>query len=565
MVVKIPKGLSGNDTRGLPEGFDPHMLYEYNRETLVKNATGIESFIWKYIPFAISKSLAFAIDPTAPFKVAPHRITPYNRQRERSVASVLQKRSWHVTNISIGHAQSPNYGNVAVCWDPQLTEIRAVLYDQTNELTAQPPLVDYSDDTTSRTRLVGSKQGTARFFKSYINCPGRRVQQVERIDYVYHPAPGIPDATCSARGGTANTRADTQGTKTYDFASPAALLFPNSLRTLRDMEYAYLENLISKEAVNLFKNWSPDKRSSTLLRNIVELRDIPRSIVSLQQTLINLRSLYTSLARSPSIQKIVFDLKNTARDIPNEYLSYHFGWKQTYKDVMELLALPETMSKKYSFLIRRATKPTTFRVKKEYLSALSEGLPSFEYDSAPIEYGINQTTRLERKTELRLVINATFDFPPVNAVSFRSGSMLDRMGLVPRPTDLYNLTPWTWLVDWFTGLGSYVELIDQMNRDSSLINWGMITGHTTGRLITKRDSKVDSRHYTVEDFVGTTETLTTESYGHESVLNYECRIRKDAAAAFVVNTTAVPSLSGYQQSILGALLAQRKGSFTPRS
>jgi len=563
MSIKVPKGLPGNDTRGLPEGFDPHQLYEYRRETLIKNATGIESFIWKYIPFTISKSFAFAIDPTAPFKVAPHRITPYNRHRTRSVASVLQKRQQHITNISIGHDQPPNYGGIALCWDPQSKETRSVLYDQTVELTSQPPLVDEFDDTTSRTRLVGSKQGTARFFKSYMVSPGRKVQQVAEEKYYYHPAPG-QDLPAACKGGFNQYRDGIQ-TKTYDTSSPGALLFPNSLSTLRDQEYAYLENLISKEAVSLFKSWSPDKRSSTLFRNIVELRDIPRSVVSLQQTLINLRSLYTSLSKSPSIQKIVFDLKNTAKDIPNEYLSYHFGWKQTYKDIMELLVLPQTMSKKYSFLIKRATKPTTFRVKREFLSSVGSGLPSFDYNSDPIEYGVTTSTRLERKTELRLVLNATFDFPPLNAVSFQSGSMLDRMGLVPRPTDLYNLTPWTWLVDWFTGLGSYVEVIDQMNRDTSLINWGMITGHTTGRLITNRQSKVDSSHFVSEDFVGTHTTTSTEVYNHESVLEYECHIRKDAATAFVVNTTAVPSLSGHQQSILGALLAQRKGSFTPRS
>lgn len=560
-----PEDTSRKDTRGLPEGYDPHMFYEYRRETLVKNATGIESFVYKYIPWTLSRSFVFAIDPAAPFKVAPHAITPFNRDRSRSVASVLQRRTWHVTNITVGHAQLPNHGGIAVCWDPALTEIRAILYDQTNELTTQPPLVDYSNDTTSRTRLIGSRQGTARFFKSYINCPGRVVRQVERIDYIYHPSPPDVGPACSERGGATNTRADSQGNKTYDFSAPAALFFPNDLTALRDREYAYLEELISQNAVSLFKEWSPDKRTSTLFRNIVELRDLPRSIASLQKTLGDLRSLYTSLSKSKHLQEIVFNLKKTSKDIPNEYLSYHFGWKQTYKDVMELLALPKTLGKKYDFLIRRATKPTTFRVKKDFLSSLSTGLPTFNYDSAPVEYGIDQTTRLERKTQLRLVVNATFDFPPLNTVSFRSGSFLDRMGLVPRPTDLYNLTPWTWLVDWFTGLGSYVELIDQMSRDTSLINWGMITGHTTGRLITTRKSKVDSLYTVSEDFVGVNTTTKTEVFSHEAVLEYECRIRKDAATALSVNTTAVPNLSGYQQSIIGALLAQRKGSFTPRS
>jgi hypothetical protein len=172
---------------------------------------------------------------------------------------------------------------------------------------------------------------------------------------------------------------------------------------------------------------------------------------------------------------------------------------------------------------------------------------------------------LERNTELRLVINANFDFPPLNIVSFRSGQFLDRAGLVPRPTDIYNLVPWTWLVDWFTGLGSYVELIDNMARDDSLINWGMITGKTTGKLITRRTSKVDNTARTSVNNVNVSTVITTVPYAHESTLNYECQIRKDAAAALSVKTTAGPNLNVYQQSIIGAILAQRKGSFTPRS
>jgi hypothetical protein len=553
------------DTRGLPLGYDPHMFYEYRRETLIKDATGIESFVYKYIPWTISKSFVFAIDPASKFKVASHRITPYNRHRTRAVASVLQLRKMRVQNINYGGRQTPNFGNVAVCWDPRLTETRTVNSDQMLSLQTQQPLIDEFDDTTQRTRLFGSKQGTARFFKSFIKSSSRHGRQSDRINYIYHPAAGIPDATCVVRGGAGNTRAYSEDVKQYDVNAPAAFLLPNDLATLRAQEYAYLETLMSKEAVHLFKQWSPQKRSYTLFRNLVEVRDVQRSIVSLQKTLLDFGRLFRDLARQEKLRTLIFDVKANVSNIPSEYLSYHFGWKQLYKDVTELLELPEKLSKKYSFLIKRAGKPTTFRYKKKYLSARTDSLPSFLYDSIPIEYGVSSTTRLERVTELRLVVNAVFDFPPVNNVSLRSGSRFDRVGLVPRPTDIYNLIPWTWLVDWFTGLGTYVELIDDMWRDDSLVNWAMVTGHTTGRLITNRVSKVDNRLTTVEDFVGSSTVISTTALAHESVLEYECHIRKDAATVMSVNTISEPSLSVYQKSILGALLAQRKGGFTPRS
>jgi hypothetical protein len=560
MTINPPEG-SRLDTRGLPEGYDPHEFYEYRHDTLVQNATGIESFIYKYIPWKYLKSWAIALDPTAPFKVAPHSITPENRKRKRTVDSVLNDRFFYRKGFNYSWTQTANFRNMSGCNSTDKPDYYQYLDESTSPAAKQAPLTDEIIDTTSRTRLVGSEQGTMRFFKSYINSPPREIRTLSSNRDLYN---AITGPGCAAAGGTATTDHIGWSEQVQRFYPTAATFGQSGLDNLRIQEYAYLDSLISKNAVSMFKEWSPNKRSSTLFRNIVELRDIPRSIASLRSTLGDLRSLYTSLS-SGTLQKVVFDLKRTSKHIPDEYLSFHFGWKQTYKDLMDLLALPEALSKKYSFLIKRAGKPTTFRIKRNFPSRLSVGLPSFSYGETSLEYGILTETTLERETEVRLVINANFDFPPLNIISFRSGSYLDRIGLAPRPTDLYNLTPWTWLIDWFTGLGSYVELIDNMARDDSLINWGMITAKTDGKLITRRTSKADSVHNFWIDNVAQPVQKITVPYSHSSILNFECEIRKDAAAALSVKTTAGPILNAYQQSILGAILAQRKGSFTPRS
>jgi hypothetical protein len=560
MAINPSEG-SRLDTRGLPEGYDPHQFYEYRHETLVRNAEGIESFIYKYIPWKYLKSFAIALDPTYPFKVAPRSITPENRTRKRSVDSVLNQRQFVDKKFNYSWTQTPNYQGQTFCNSPTNDHYSEFRSEGISVASPQQPLVDEAIDTTSRTRLIGSEQGTMRLFKSYINSPARTVRQVNSARAIY---PGTFNPSCAAVGGRQDQDFTGYETRAQTSRPTSAVLSPSSLSTLKAMEYTYIEGLISKNAVSMFKDWSPNKRSSTLFRNVVELRDIPRSIASLTNTLLDLRRLET-LLRSERLRDIVFDLKRTSKHIPDEYLSFHFGWKQTYKDVMDLIALPETLSKKYSFLIQRAGKPTTFRLKRNFPSRLSVGLPAFSYDNTNLEYATLHETVLERDTEIRLVINATFDFPPLNVVTLRSGGLLDRMGLVPRPTDIYNLIPWSWLVDWFTGLGNYVELIDNMAREDNLVNWGMITGKTTGKLITRRTSKVDNTATTSVNNVGVGTVVTTVPYVHESTLHYECQVRKDAAAALSVKTTSGMNLTPYQLSILGALLSQRKGSFTPRS
>jgi len=548
------------DTRGLPEGFDPHMFYEYRIATLAPAATGIESFVYKYIPWSIIKSFALAIDPLGPFKVAPYTITPFNRTRERGVNSVLMERRFFKTTRSWQRAQQPNWEHVLVCWSPNQFESGDPVMTSF-ALSPQEVLPDQIDDTTSRTRLHGSEQGTMRFFKSYTYSPTRTVRQ-NNMSKQFEDW-GTVSSQCAAVGGVSKVNRLSGDDATYSIGPVGATFSPHNHEAIRNQEYQYLESLIAQNTVSMLKDWSPHKRTTTLFRNIVELRDIPRSLASLQSTLFNLKSLYTSLSKE-SLRRIVFDLKRTSKDIPNEYLSFHFGWKQTYKDVMELLESPAKLSKKYSFLIKQAGKPTTFRLKRDFVSGLSEGLPNFSYDDTPIEYDIKTRTRLERTTELRLVINATFDFPPLNIISFGRNNLLDRLGLVPRPTDFYNLIPWTWLVDWFTGLGNYVELIDNMAGDTSLINWGMITGKTTGKLVTNRESKTWNVTNISFDGQPFRQEFREETYRHESIYNYECQIRKDVANAFDVNSIAGLKLSAYQLSILGALLAQRKDKLLSR-
>lgn len=158
-----------------------------------------------------------------------------------------------------------------------------------------------------------------------------------------------------------------------------------------------------------------------------------------------------------------------------------------------------------------------------------------------------------------MVINTTFDFPSLNPVTFASRMFFDQLGVYPRPTDLYNLVPWSWLFDWFTGVGDYVNVIDEINRDRSLINWGMITAVTRGSLVTTSTSRYTDRD-TVQVTYGNTGTTTNivRRKTYTASLDYSYQMRVDLGSIDGVRKiTDVSSLTSYQQSILGALLSER--------
>jgi hypothetical protein len=556
MAIKLSVG-PRFDTRGLPEGYDPHKLYEYRYDILVKDATGLESLVYKLIPFSYIKSFAFAIDPTARFKVSPYTVTPVNRTQYRGVNSVLLQRPYTRKRYKYSYSQSPNYKGISICWNPVPDIIFGPSVDLLSSgfLPSQPVLLDRIKDTTKRTRLVGSDRGNLEMFKGYVSSPPRETKQGEVSNYTFLGDGSTGNTSCIAVGGGGNRIRYSHEYQIERHARGATLSVSN-YNLLRDGEIALAKSLCQKHAISMLKSVDPFARDYTLFRNLVELRDIPRSVRQLSQTAQDLRKVYLSLRTSPKLRKVVFNLKGLARDVPNEYLSYHFGWKQLYRDVTDLLALPEKTAKKVNFLMSRSGKPTTLRSKREFLSG-SAGASGFDYSTMNTEHTRVSSSRIERKHELRLVINAIWDFPPINSVEFKKHVFAQRTGISPRITDVYNLVPWTWLVDWFTGVGNYIDLIDTINNDPKLINSGMISCRTSGRLITDLSSKSTITSSVTSGGVTTTQSNLTDNR-HTSFYDFECQTRNDVATILDVQLTSVPStLTTFQKSILGALILQR--------
>lgn len=196
MAINLP-GVQRFDSRGLPEGYDPHNLYEYRQETLVKNSAGLESFLYRYIPLSVVRSLAFAIDPTYAFKVAPMPITSANRTKYRQTASATNHRRSVRRFKRYTYGQIPNYQNVQICWSPYAPETHLSIPDQIVSKPGQPPLPAYLKDTTSRTRLIGSTQGTLELFKGDLISPSRYVYRSTTDKAFFAPGSLVPNALLS--------------------------------------------------------------------------------------------------------------------------------------------------------------------------------------------------------------------------------------------------------------------------------------------------------------------------------------------------------------------------------
>lgn len=531
------------DTRGLPEGYDPHYFYEYSSHERSKTADGVEGFLYRWMPLTLVKSFAFAIDPFSQFKVSSGVVTPVNRTRLRSRVSVLNTRYAR----TYAYTQSHNFKSVLNHNFPPTYNAPVVNSDSTTLLLKQDVVPDRSKDTTVKTRLVSSGTGELELFKFQIFSPERRQIYVSSSDDRY---------ISSTDGSVGQSGSVYRYERTY-YPSAASITKTN-INNLRDSELTRAYAEMPKLAISMFKDILPLRRNYSLFRNIVELRDIPRSIESYRKICGDLAKLDASLSKG--LRAVIFNTKTVLKDIPNEYLSFHFGWRQSLSDLAGLVNSPTKVAKQIEFLMARNGKATTYRSKRNFSNATPD-VPGFSYETGFYDDGVVLKSRIDRSYEARMVVSNTYQFPPPDIPQLRKYYFWDKLGVNPRPTDIYNLIPWTWLVDWFTGLGNYVELIDEVNSDDGLINWGFLTLHCKGSLTTEFKSTTTS-HYGMRVFSsGPTQDFSRDekvTNSHTSVLDYSLQLRKSLANVMDVNTTSdVNTLSSYQKSILGALLSQR--------
>lgn len=539
-----PKIWGFDDSRGIPYGYDPERFFEDRHKITEANAAGLERLLYKLIPYKYLRSWSVAIDPFWDFKVSPVRISPANRTRKRFHDPSALKRNSLRVRWSQRCYSPPNTPTLGV-WGPIQCDAPVVINTPSSE-TAMGDVECYVKDSTRRTRPPDVDQGEFELFDFTVRSP-RRMTRSDNYTLT----------TLQYAGGL-----DYNRVVSYDMtttSSPAARLSATQLATLKADELAYANALIVDETLGVMANALPSRRLYSLARNVVELKDLPRAIQETERSLLSLRNIIRGFRKDPKQwAQFLHGIGTAVLDsVPKEYVKYFFAYRQTYNDVVSLVSKPAAIANKINYLMLRSGKPTTFRAKRRFASS-GTNPPNFAYNSHTGEGSIVTSSTLHREAELRVVVNTTMDFPPLETPETRQQKYDELLGAELSPTDLYNLIPWTWLVDWFTGVGQYVDIIDSINQNPSLINWGFVTASSVATLSTTRTSKVRSTRTIWHRPAAQVQVETDNVFTHTSQLVMRTQIRKDLATTFGVDTYFDASqLSAYQNSILGSIFLMK--------
>jgi hypothetical protein len=211
-------------------------------------------------------------------------------------------------------------------------------------------------------------------------------------------------------------------------------------------------------AWNRFK---PGKPTADLGVFLGEIREVPRM---LSTTAAGFAGLWKSMGGHRS--------SFTPKSVANHWLNHQFGWLPFVNDVRKFYRTYRNLDRHLQHLIRNNGRWVRRGgvVDSESSSEVVGGsetatahLPGLS--SAFFPDGIGATTGSHTRSIIESVqawFRACFRYyiPDVGSVTWRRNAVRKLFGGSITPSLLWELTPWSWLVDWFTNVGDVIANMD---------------------------------------------------------------------------------------------------------
>lgn len=174
----------------------------------------------------------------------------------------------------------------------------------------------------------------------------------------------------------------------------------------------------------------------------------------------------------------------TARNAGDEYLNYQFGWKPLVSDVR---SLADTVLR-FDEIKEKYERESGKLLHRRYSFPVEESDPviteSVQYPVPAISVGFfngmgktTKTSTVKRKFWFSGAF--TYYLPPKGTMAHDVAIAKKLWGFRLDPEVLWNLTPWTWAVDWFTNAGDVIHNASMFSQDGLVMPYGYIMCEST--------------------------------------------------------------------------------------
>lgn len=252
---------------------------------------------------------------------------------------------------------------------------------------------------------------------------------------------------------------------------------------------------------------------------------------------IDLPVFIAELRDLPMLVKLSGD--NLLKKAASANLSYQFGWKPLVSDVMKLLSFSDHAQKRYRELKKLYSGGLSRTIDLDNLSA-SYTRPTELICQSDAYYAVS--ARQSSVSQLRVWGHVKWKpttLPPKTDDELRSIARRAALGLYLDVAQAWELMPWSWLVDWFSSVGSFLN------------------AHRNGVPATPTDVCI-MRHQKTEHNLSP--WFVPQGFKVEwGYKHYETKSRSPSAATI---STDLPYLDVRKLSILGSLSVLKGGRLT---
>lgn len=185
-------------------------------------------------------------------------------------------------------------------------------------------------------------------------------------------------------------------------------------------------------------------------------------------------------------------LNRLSKKAGQEYLNGVFGWVPLLTDIRNVYKTWRTLNSKMEQIIRNNGRPIrrkgtllkeqSVNTVENYFSpqfalprASFEGVDSITY---PDPFGQSQPS-MTTKTSEEVWFSGSFRYyiPDVTDDRWSRKAKLALFGLYPSPSLLYEVMPWSWLIDWFSNVGDVISNLSSNGIADLIVDYGYLMRH----------------------------------------------------------------------------------------
>jgi len=569
-------------------------MYQQRAKARSAAAASREGNPWEYAAYKIFGpsligGLALWLDPFWKFKVNPDsktleslhltRVVPVNRTRTKVTtwANSITSHYYSESNSAVSgvvftgtvYAQGP--------WTS--SKPTKTVIDQ--QKAHQYPLYGFCRDTTFKSRNPGRSPPRSKKFRNKDSS----FQNQGELE-IWNPTFTSDTFSAGVKSRTYTwsqffsrplaTITENSLVQRFSLSGASAVISPADVNAVLVNENLYARNLMNKHGASMVADCLVTRRRFNIGYQIGELKDLPqmlRGTLAVYKDIEHLigwsefkkaltqPSWWTSINYAkigPAMDKLMI-ANRPDKALSSAYLTYKFGYESIYQALVKLLETPEKVTHDVNFLCSKNGKFQTFRRSRKFLLDEWAEVPPVEFQIPyPLTVDPHElpSSKGTRECQLRIVVESGVQLPNIVTPALRKELYYDKLGWPLRPSDYYNLIPWTWLADWFLSVNDYLKLLEEMHLDKSLINWGLVTYKSKLRSVGTCKLNTSTTDVTIVSPAQPISVTKLHSYTLSSEFKADYQLRIDAAGLANVNLTSGKGLSPTQGSILSALISQ---------